>query len=137
MQRFCKPLPPVPARTAPYRLVREIRRLLEATSAARPAKSHRVVSIRVGNRVGRGHGLRRRHKAHIETEPIRALTLDMSTKERNPVPALTPMSVLQSLKKLFLLVLLSVAPVHPCAAETIQLERKNGTYMVPVQINHA
>jgi len=27
--------------------------------------------------------------------------------------------------------------VHPCAAETIQLERKNGTYMVPVQINHA
>jgi len=87
--------------------------------------------------VGRGHGLRRRHKAHIETEPIRALTLDMSTKERNPVPALTPMSVLQSLKKLFLLVLLSVAPVHPCAAETIQLERKNGTYMVPVQINQA
>jgi predicted aspartyl protease len=37
----------------------------------------------------------------------------------------------------FFFILLLVAPVHPTIGETIQLERRDGLYMVPVRINEA
>jgi len=51
-QRFCNALPPVPAHTAPYRLVPKIRHLVAILPTVHPAESHRVAASSVGNPVG-------------------------------------------------------------------------------------
>jgi hypothetical protein len=52
VQRFCNALPPVPACTAPYRLVPKIRHFVAILPTVHSTESHPVAASSVGNPVG-------------------------------------------------------------------------------------